>query len=287
MKVQEKYSWYHIDPIDPELFNDLRDQYHHAIQNVAAVGRMFLGEHEYDENAELSWTPGLWRLVGKWISGNEVFRSSISFQDFTIYLVNQKVSTLASLYLGGRTQNQILVWLEEQIINLNLSSSHLVMKLPYELPPFRTLKKGETFKELDVNICEKFGGHFHNAFYLFSKMKEVYPNTTDVVISPRNMEAEIHIILKETGEMATNTYLTIGYSPGSKFYEEPYFFVKSWPYVDETKLRPLKTRGFWHEEDWIGAVYLIRNLWDSEEQESTAHYFLEDAIDQVTRLLID
>ncbi len=286
LRVEDKYDWFNIEPVDLDDFRDLRDQYHHAIQNVGAVGRMYLGQTEGDSNASLSWVPGLWRLVGKWIDGIETFRSSISFHDFTIYLVNKKVKTLASLSLGGKTQNQILVWLEEQIINLNLSSSHLQMNLPYRLPDFRTAKKGEKFSDVDPHLCEIMGGHFHNAFFLFSKMKEVYRNTTDIVIHPREFTITMQIILKQTDEAATNTYMEVGFNPGDEFYGEPYFFVKSWPNIPESKFTPMKTRGIWHDDDWVGAVYLTRNLWDSDDQESTTAYFFEEATSQIRKLLL-
>ena len=287
LKVEEKYSWYHLDSHDVEAFASLKTQLHFAIQNVAAVGRMFLGESERDENAALIWVPGLWRMAGKWIKANDTFRSSLSFEDFTIYLVNKKVKTLASLYLGGKTQRQILVWLEEHIINLELSSAHLRMILPYDLPGFRTGRKSDTYKDPDLALCKTIGGHFHNAFFLFSKMKEVEKKTSKIIINPQAFDINMQIILKDTGEEATNTYLTVGYSPGDEFYGEPYYFVKSWPHVPDNRLRPLKTRGFWHEDDWIGAVYMVRNLWDSTDQPSTAHYFFQEATKQMRRLLMN
>ncbi len=287
LRVSDKYDWFRFAPVDLDALKDLKDQYHQALQNVAAVGRMFLGEDENDRNAVLHWVPGLWRLAGQWVTAKETFRSSISFEDFSIYLVNKKVKTLATINLAGKKQNQVLVWLEEHIINLNLSSSHLVMNLPYDLPPHPT-QKGESFSAPDLQLCKCLGGHFHNAFFLFSEMKELYERTSGIDISPERFDARMQIILKETDEEATNTYIVVGFSPGDEFFSEPYYFVRSWPpYVPESKLQPLRTRGFWYEDEWIGAVYMVRNLWDSNDQRSTIMYFFSEAIDQLMKILLD
>jgi len=181
LSVNEKYNWHRLDPVDLDALRELKNQYHLALQNVAAVGRMFLGEEENDKNAVLNWVPGLWRLAGHWITGEDTFRSSISFDDFSIYLVNEKIKTLASINLAGKKQNQVLVWLEQHIINLRLSSSHLIMNLPYELPSYPT-QKGKPFADPDPELCRTLGGYFHNAFFLFAQMKETYDKTSEITL---------------------------------------------------------------------------------------------------------
>ena len=286
LSVSEKYNWHRLDPVDLDALRELKNQYHLALQNVAAVGRMFLGEEENDKNAVLNWVPGLWRLAGHWVTGEDTFRSSISFDDFSIYLVNEKIKTLASINLAGKKQNQVLVWLEQHIINLRLSSSHLIMNLPYELPSYPT-QKGKPFADPDPELCRTLGGYFHDAFFLFAQMKETYDKTSDITIWPEHFNCNMQIILKETDEEATNTYITVGFSPGDEFYSEPYYYVRSWPFVSERRLTPLKTRGFWHDDDWIGAVYFVRNLWDCEDQKSIAMYFFNEAIPQLRSLLLN
>ena len=119
LSVSEKYNWHELKPIDLEVLREIREEVHLAIQHVAAVGRTFLEADSRDRNASLAWIPGLWRIAGKWVAGTHTFRSSLSFEDFSIYLVDEKVNPLASIHLDNKSHNQVLVWLEEHIINLD------------------------------------------------------------------------------------------------------------------------------------------------------------------------
>ena len=82
-----KYDWHHLRPTDLDNFSALRKQIHQAIQNVSLVGRQYLPPSDEDSNATLTWVPGLWRIVGKWIPAKTKFRSSLSLENFNIYLV--------------------------------------------------------------------------------------------------------------------------------------------------------------------------------------------------------
>ena len=51
------HLWKRIENFDTEVLADNRKQLHQAIQNVAAVVRLFLPESEKDEEALLVWIP--------------------------------------------------------------------------------------------------------------------------------------------------------------------------------------------------------------------------------------
>ncbi len=271
--------------IDLEKLRFYKNEYHLALQNVAAVGRTFLPEDPHDKNAWLVWIPGLWRMAGKWVEGIHKFRSSVSFEDFNIYLVDEKVQTLDAFNLEEKTLNQAFVWLEQHIISLNLSSSHLVMNLPYQLPQEVMDKK--QFSLTDSRVTRILGGYFHDAFIIHSEYKEKFEHTRDIFISPKRMHMEMDVVIIETDEEETDTLITLGFSPGDQIYNEPYFYVTSRPYLDEENLPKFSTRGFWHQDEWIGAVYLAKNLWDSSNQKETAMYFFDEAIEKTRSLLLN
>jgi hypothetical protein len=286
LAVLDKYDWFHLEPYDLKDLRNVFIEYHAALQNVAAVGRTFIGKDETDSNAKLSWIPGLWRLAGQWVSGTETFRSSLSFEDFSIYLVNERLKTLASISVADKTQRELMVWLEEHIINLNLSSSHLTLELPYALPERVTRMKDERFSSLSLKTANTTGGYLHDSFIIFSMIKENHAQHRGIFVNPETFHMELKLILKKTDEEITDTYIKIGFCPGDDDYDEPYFYVTSWPFIANERLISLKTRGFWHHEDWLGAVYFVRNLWDSNDQLDTALYFFNETIDFFQKRLL-
>ncbi len=283
LTVSDKYEWYALRSLDLDLLRSMKNDCHLAIQNVSAVGRTFLEPVSNDRNASLNWIPGLWRLAGNWVSGIHKFRSSLSFDDFSIYLVDEKVNTLDSITLSEKSENQVLVWLEQHIISLNLSSSHLVMNPPYSLPPDLRDKKGFSLPDLD--LIKDLGGYFHDAFILFSEYRQCHKDTSAIEVYPKRFNMEMRIILIETDEEETDTYITLGFCPGDKYYDEPYYYVTSRPHIMETVLPKFSTRGFWHKNNWFGSVYFTRNLWDSSDQKATAMYFFDESISMFQSML--
>ena len=196
MPASQKYDWYIINQQHPEHFKKTVEAYHHIIQNVAAVGRSYMeSDPAKDLWADsLVWVPGLWRMAGKWVQGSKPFRSSLSFKDFSIFLVDQKVNILGSFNMEGKSYYDAMIWLEEQIFSQELSSKNLSTELPYEVPVYAGDNK-KVFSKESAPLGETVGGFYHDAFILLTAMKEEYPASTDISIFPRHFDMEIKILL--------------------------------------------------------------------------------------------
>ncbi|MBV6646926.1 MAG: hypothetical protein KI790_15825 [Cyclobacteriaceae bacterium] len=279
-------EWFELEPIDNERLSVVRKQFHQALQNVSAVGRKFLPESSRDENAILYWVPQFWRLAGKWIGASKTFRSSISFSDQSIHIVDREMSSLASFGFEGKTHNQVMVWLEEQIKRFELSSSELTMSLPYELPPYPT-QKGKPFENIDPETALILGAHFHNCHYVLSDLRSKYEGASEIRLWPHHFDLAISILVKDSGDYETSTYVSAGLSPGDQYYDQPYFYVNSWPYADESKLQGFSGIGAWHTDDWLGAVVMAEELWRIANQENIVKIFYQEGIDQLINVLLD
>lgn len=263
-----------------------RRQFHLGVQNVAIVGRTYLPESENDENAILHWIPGFWRMAGQWVKGEEkTIRSSISFEDFNLYLVDQKVSTLAHFPLQDKTHNQLMIWLEEQILSLGLFSKHLNQKLPYSLPGIKDLAK-EKFEEISPALCKNFGQYYHNTYLILNELKKLFPDASSCRIWPHHFDEAMTYVLKESGDPATNTSVSAGFSPGDQYYQEPYFYVNSWPYVEPERLIEHKM-GIPHEKDWVGFVLKVSDVLNEIDQYEFVYDFMSESMSFLSNILLD
>lgn len=279
-------EWHTFKPLDTQKLSDVKQQFHLALQNVAAVGRKFLKHSDNDENATLTWIPGLSRLAGKWIEGSVRFRSSISFEDFAIYLVDERVNTISSFSVVGKTHRQIMIWLEEQIGKLQLTASDLTLNLPYKIQDSPQLN-GEKFQAHDPDVVMELMKYYHNTFKVLRAFKKSRNINSEVYVWPHHFDEALTVLIKDTGDPETNSTITLGMSPGDESIAEPYFYVSTWPHVLTSQFPMLKNGAIWVEEEWTGSVFLSSEIIKKKNQEEAIVNYFEDAYHLLVQSLKD
>lgn len=272
----DTFTWIPLTIVDPGELKEARIQLHQAVQNVAAVGRKFLPDVAGDANAQLAWIPGLKRMAGKWVKGNTSFRSSLSLEEFKIYLVDQKVLTLSSFDCQESNLTQMMLWLEEQIGKLGLEARNLTLNLPYELPK-ETNATGSPFTLPSYRGAKELTKYYHNAYVTLREFKQQFENSGDINIWPHHFDMALDILLRDTGDRETNTQISIGLSPGDEQFESPYFYVNCWPHVDTQHLAQLDNNGLWISDEWTGAVLLSKHLQSADQQHEIVKAFYTEA----------
>jgi hypothetical protein len=278
-------DWIAYNELSEDDYWMVKSQAHVAIQNVAAVARAYLGDSPGDETAVLHWVPGFWRMAGQWVKGETAFRSSLSFKDFNIYLVDRRVNVLAQYSLQGKTHNQAMVWLEEQILSLGLGSRAITLALPYELPLHNDNGK-DVFTPVRTQLFYEFGKLYHNTYSVLLQLKSLFPKkSSDIRIWPHHFDMSLEVTLKETGERATNTMIKAGFSPGDPYFEGPYFYVNTQPFVDVESL-PALENGMWFAEDWTGAVVMLSSILSFDDPAEALLDFYKKTIKKLTAVLL-
>lgn len=278
-------SWSHLYPLELSELAIVRDQFHQAVQSVAAVGRHFLEVSKEDQNAVLHWIPNPKRLAGKWIDTPKgKFRASISFSEGRIFLIDEKIRVIDSFEIHGNTFNQLMVWFEEHIGQLGLPVENFNVNLPYELPDYATEKKQE-FDLSDMALSDAFAHFYANSRVILEKLKASFPGAGETTVWPHHFDQAISVMLKDSGNPETSSYLGLGMSPGDQFYNQPYFYVNSWPYAEEDQLQSLKF-GKWHTDDWVGAVFTAEEIWETPNQPEAVMTFYQETSRQLQDLLL-
>lgn len=252
-------SWQRLNFPSVEDINQAREQCHQAIQNVAAVGRSFLPTDDGDKNANLAWDINLQRLVGHWVKGDVVFRSSISIHDFIVYLVDDNFKTISAISMQDATQTDVMVWLEQQMGQLGVDFSKLDLAHPYEIPLYPTAK-GKPFHVDNMKACQELSRLYHNTNLILEDVLKEEEKSTPINCWPHHFDIAGSIILLDTGDPQTSRQIGVGLSPGDEHYNEPYFYVSPWPYPTKELPDIEYTLGHWHENNWIGTVLPISKL---------------------------
>ncbi len=282
--MMDTFDWKPMQQLDPEDIRQTKSMVHQAIQNVASVGRKFSPVHPRDFNSRMIWVPALSRMAGSWVTGNTSFRSSLSLETFEVFLVDRKVNTLASFKLEGKTYPQLMIWLEEQIGKYGLDASNLTLNLPYKIPD-HPVQQGDPFQISSKRALTEFSKFYHNTYVTLRKIKEKHEGA-EIYIWPNRFDISLEITLKETGDYETNTRIAYGMSPGDKTFENPYFYVSTWPNVDTEKCSKLSSNAIWMSEDWTGAVLLSKHIYEGSQQEKLERFYQESS-EQLVKLLLE
>lgn len=287
MSFSSKYDWYYLGTPEDGLAL-AKETIHQAVQCVSAVGRTFstADETEEDQNAKLTWVPGLWRMAGVWVDGAQTFRSSLSLKEQKLYLVDPRLNVLGEFPLEGHNYKDLLLWLEQEIISQGLSASNISTDLPYQLPDY-ALDFSTPYTFASLKQCELLGGYYHNAFILFQSIAETSEHNTGVSIYPHHFDLEIKVILKNTGELATDTFVRLGFSPGDAEISEPYYYLNGWPQVTGDQLPSAPMDSHWVDDEWSGLVLECSHVYDRPDQASYLHQFLTEGLQLFKNLLLD
>jgi hypothetical protein len=235
----------------------------------------------------LEWDLRLQRLAGRWIQGDEVFRSSFSLSNFSVLLVDELFNTISSFPLQGNKQTDVMMWLEEQIDELGLKSSDISLELPYKIPEYPTAKR-EAFDNENSLVRQELEAWFHNTDLVLKSIIGEIDGASEVKCWPHHFDIASLITLVDTGEAETSKSINIGMSPGDGNYNEPYFYLSPWPYPIVELPNISETAGFWHEENWIGAILRasdLKHLTSTQDQQHAVTTFFNKNIKTLRGLL--
>jgi hypothetical protein len=120
---------------------------------------------------------------------------------------------------------------------------------------------------------------------ILNDLKETFNGSSACFIWPHHFDQAITFTLKETGDPATNTNVSAGFSPGDSFYDEPYFYVNSWPYVDTSYIEKSKM-GKPHTDEWVGKVLFISDVLKADNEYELLHEFYRSNISHISAFLL-
>lgn len=269
-------NWNPIGKFDEDLLLAQRNDYHHIVQVLAAVGRNFFEKDDEDLFGALNWVNlGDGSIVCHWVkSENREMRFGLSLSHGKLFVQDHQ-QILSDISVSGKTFQDLMLWAEEQLGRQGLSTTTLSADIPYEIEGFPA-KRSFEFRDEAAQTLSSF---YANAYTLLRQIAQSYHQDVKVEIWPHHFDQALLVLLKDSGDTETSTFIGAGFSPGDNFYGIPYFYVNSWPYVEEQDLAELNI-GKWHREDWIGAVLDVREIAGLTGQKAQTLRFVTDVLNR-------
>jgi hypothetical protein len=279
-------NWQSIGNTQLQQLTEAKLQLHYAVQFIAITGSAFAEPLPDDSHTSLEWHPDLKVFVGAIIRCKQRFRVALDPMSLTLMLLNQRSEPVASLSLQGKTMSEGLIWLKEEISRLGVDASS--MKLPsYPRPDFpdHPLAHGACFDASPTSALSELANNYARAHQLLETIVATSEDASAVRIWPHHFDIATLITLPgmRNGQPLT---VGVGMSPGDVSYPEPYWYVSPYPYPDPAHLPALDGSGFWHTQDWVGAVLQASQLPpESAAQTQQIARFLQSALHAAIALL--
>ncbi|MEO9965448.1 MAG: hypothetical protein ABJF11_06660 [Reichenbachiella sp.] len=245
--------------IDKNTLTQTRKSLHQAIQLVSAVPRNILPHDPTDGRSSLEWNSQLNSLQSLPVTNsNGEIRVGLTFETFALYITVNDDSK-AALEMSGRSVNEGLIWMKQELAKIDIASEAINLDLPYEIEKYDYSKA----LYVDTEALNALAELYQTTAEVLSDIVNKWEDAHDIRCWPHHFDLATLIPLETDQNKEITKSIGIGLSPGDDSINEPYLYVNIWPQVDSAMLQKHDlVVGEWNLEDWSGAIlrYSSMNL---------------------------
>ena len=280
-------DWRHLRGIDQHQLSVTRLQAHHAAQWLARAARAYVPSRPDDSHTNLGWNDTLGGFTTHLLKNG--MHLSLRIADLTLVLHGyERTAPIQSFSLDGRTDAQARQWLGEQLRARSLDAHALDAPSPYDIPA-HAVTQGAAYGVADLaDALAELAAWFANAEFLLVRIQRQMIGrnlaASDVRCWPHHFDLATLISFPMRNADATG-YVGAGFSPGDKYYEEPYFYVSVYPKPDIAALPRLPKLGHWHTQEFTAAVAPANQIVAANNQEDEVDEFLKGTVDVAIKIL--
>jgi hypothetical protein len=288
MQLDQRGSdWMPLGGIDQRRLKDARLQAHYAVQWLARFARAYVPPQPGDGHTNLGWDSVLGGFTTHPLKGGTSL--SLKVADLTLALhIGDGRTQVQRFSLDGCRDAQARRWLGEQLRARRLDADALDAPSPYEMPTHK-VSHGAVYSPADLTdalaeLAAWFGNAGLSIGSIQGQMIERNLAASPIRCWPHHFDLPTLITLPARNTGATG-YIGVGFSPGDKYYDEPYFYVLVNPEPDPATLPNLPILGHWHLRDFTAAVATSHKIAAAKNQQVEADDFLQAAVDGAIKVL--
>jgi hypothetical protein len=280
--------WRPLGRVDFAQLRLARLQAHYAVQWLARTARAYIPPRPDDGHTNLGWENTFDGFTTHPLDDGT--RLGLRIPDLTLALLGKDSQPSSSLALNGRSEAEVRDWLGRQMEKLGRTAAKLDDPLPYELPA-HPLTKGAAYSTaaLAAPLCELAAWYANGFCALGSIMQRLVARglpAPEVRCWPHHFDVDCLTSIGNDGSGTTRS-IGAGFSPGDKYYEEPYFYISVYPRPEPSALPSLPALGHWHMEDFLAALVPASRIVLLKDRQAETEAFLHAAADGIVKVLSD
>jgi len=276
--------WRPLRGVEPARLSQARLLAHYGVQWLARAARAYVRPQADDAHTNLGWDEDLGGFVTHAFADG--CRVGLRFGDLTLVATGGAAAG-ATLGLIGLADADARRWLREQVHKRGLDPAALDGRSPYEMPAHE-VASGGVYAGADLgDALGELAAWFANANVSLARLQNAF--AAHGLAAPAARCWPHHFDLATLASFASaagaTAYVGAGLSPGDGYYDEPYFYVSLYPWVDAATLPALPKPGHWRTADFMAAVATAQRLAACAQPEQSADALLFAAVDHAMRLL--
>jgi hypothetical protein len=269
-----KSLWKPVRTIERHRLTQARLAAHYSVQWLARAARAYIEPNADDSHTNLGWDRALGGLATHPLPDGS--RLALRIADLTLRLLGSNESELP---LEDRSDSDIRAWLGSHLNAKGLDPFALDKPLPYDMPPLAIASGGRfQLDELESALGELSGWYDNASRALDNARRELVARglrAPPVRCWPHHFDLDTLVYFSAQNSENTRT-MGVGFSPGDKYYDEPYFYVSIYPAPPVTSLPALPV-GHWHSHDFAAAILAAGRILDESDQGAAVEKFLKSA----------
>jgi hypothetical protein len=265
--------------------SEARAQAHYAAQWLARAARAYVPAQPNEGHTNLGWDNSVGGLITHALKNGE--RVGLQFANLTLAVMEPYDAKPARRFaLSGRTDAEARAWLGGELSGTGLDASALDAPSPYEIPA-HAIASGARY--LTRGLSDAFAQlalWYANADAMLGLLRQDLLArklaAPPVRCWPHHFDLDT-LVTFGAGEGARS--MGAGFSPGDRYYDEPYFYVSLYPGPDVATLPRLPPIGHWHATDFTAAIVPARKIVGLRDQASAVEAALRAAIEVAVKAL--
>ena len=276
-----KSLWKPLRTIERHRLTQARVAAHYASQWLARTARAYIEPKANDSQTNLGWDGTLGGLATHPLpDGSQL---TLRIADLTLRLLGPNESEFS---LEDRSDADVRAWLGSRLNAKGLDPFALDKPLPYDMPASALASGGRyQLDELESALAE-LSGWYDNASRALDDVRHQLVargvRAPPVRCWPHHFDLDTLVYFSARNSDNTRT-MGFGFSPGDEYYDEPYFYVSTYPAPAVTTL-PALPIGHWHSHDFTAAIVTAVRILDESDQGAAVETFLRSAAQMISAL---
>ncbi|PZU97751.1 MAG: hypothetical protein DCE90_06640 [Pseudanabaena sp.] len=278
--------------IDRESLQKDRIQLHYAIKPLASVSALLREVVPDFSHTALQWDDELGFVTQSLTSSHlsQPFSIALNPNSLALSLVVDRKKQ-ESFELRDRYLSEAYDWLRKVLNELGIPAEILAPLTYFPVNSTGEISGGGRFtsQKLTSNLPD----YYAIASKLLQDISLQEPEASPVHIWAHHFDIATLISFASDQESQTDgsksgegKSIGVGLSPGDHNYDQPYWYVTSYPYPeDKTNLPKLAGSGFWHTDEWVGAVLTTSQFGEPKSSSAEIRAFLDSAIAACKKIL--
>ena len=274
-------KWNKLEYVGNEELSRDTTMLHHAAQFPAYVANHYIPEKEDDSHTAMRWEPSLKAFVGQeLVTEKGHFFVVLSIDPLSISLRDDRMKTLWSYDLKGKTRQDVMEWLKDHLKKLGLPAEKFNDRLHFSIPEHE-VSKGAAFNFYNKQHAPELIRIRENGHLILTHFAADFSSAHPLYVWPHHFDEGCYVPIEKLNDEVIRS-LSFGLAVPDQDYDGAYFYVNAWNHkgISYDHLPHISSPGQWHQEDWYGQVLELSKLTDlpCEEQAAVSFRFMEEAL---------